>query len=300
MSNDSSADSDIPIEYRIFEIGVRESLGRIIAEATLSEDCTEHSMPVDIPEIQDLMDTIRKTQDKIPKKGILRKATIERIKALTMVEEMLPDVEKLLLMTSDFYAVNREIILDLRAEYHPDCHDSLEESETPELSEKEESKKSKALGKIRDAYKVVKGVLDYDPTKHPEPVKDLKVEIGSEYFKKLTERVEKDTILDYISTLFSTVRSVSELAQMDTEELSSLEKWLLQKGEAKLMPYVTDQLNRAIYSYTMNSNLVSGVVDTLLGIIDLEDLTLVDESLTWLENTTTYAVDSLYENPTGE
>lgn len=300
MSSTYSRDSGVPVEYLMFELGLREGLGRKMADVVLGTKCCGNleELPEELPELERIAGYLQMAQEKkLPGSKLAKGALRLGKKALHMVsraadplEKLLPDAERLITLTGEFYKAHRTVIYKLREQYTgrdvpKESPEAPDEQAGEAQEEKDEPLSLATLLKRAIRSRKKKG-------QEPELAKDIQVEIGKRYFTELTSLVEKDTLLDYVSIVFKAMRTASSLMQLPAEEMTWLEKLALKKGES----VAKGMVGQLLYIYTSDSTLVASFIETVLGLFDIQDPEVVEEGIAWLEGGITHLVTSLYED----
>ncbi len=298
MSSTYSMDSGVPVEYLLFELGLREGLGRMMADVVLGTKCCGNlaELPEELPNLERIAGYLQMAQEKKPysklAKGAIRlgkKVLHKMSRAADPLEKLLPDAEYLITLTGELYKAHRTVIYKLREQYKgrdaaKEFQEALDEQAETMPEEKDEPLSLVTL--VRDAIGSGK-----KKGQEPELAKDPQVEIGNQYFRELTSVVEKDTLLEYVSVIFKIMRTASSLMQLQPEGLTWLEKLALKKGESA----AREVIGQLLYIYTSDSVLVASFLETVLGLFDIHDPEVVEEGITWLEGGITHLVTSLYE-----
>lgn len=298
MSSSYSGNSGVPVEYLMFELGLREGLGRRMADVVLGTKCCGNlaELPEELPGLERAVGYLQMAQEKklpdskLAKRAIRlgKKALHKLSKATDPVEKLLPDAERLITMTGEFYKAHRTVIYRLREQYKgsPACKEmpeTLDRQAEPE--EKDEQLSLATLLRNALGQRKKRG-------QEPELAKNLQAEIGNRYFKEFASLVDKDMMLDYVSVIFRAMRTASSLMQLPPEELTWLEKLILKKGE----PTAKGMVEQLLYIYTSDSALVASFIQTVLGLFDIQDPEVVKEGIAWLEGGIAHLVTSLYED----
>lgn len=300
MSSTYSRDSGVPVEYLMFELGLREGLGRKMADVVLGTKCCGNlsELPEELPELERIAGYLQMAQEKkLPDSKLVKGALRLGKKALHMVsraadplEKLLPDAERLITLTGELYKAHRTVIYKLREQYTG----RDVPTEDPEVPDEQAGEAQEEKDEQLSLATLLRNALGSRKKKGQEPelAKDLQVEIGKRYFTELTSLVEKDTLLDYVSIVFKAMRTASSLMQLPAEEMTWLEKLALKKGES----VAKGMVGQLLYIYTSDSTLVASFLETVLGLFDVQDPEVVEEGIAWLEGGITHLVTSLYED----
>lgn len=300
MSSTYSRDSGVPVEYLMFELGLREGLGRKMADVVLGTKCCGNlsELPEELPELERIAGYLQMAQEKkLPDSKLAKGALRLGKKALHMVsraadplEKLLPDAERLITLTGELYKAHRIVIYKLREQYTG----RDVPTEDPEVPDEQAGEAQEEKDEQLSLATLLRNALGSRKKKGQEPelAKDLQVEIGKRYFTELTSLVEKDTLLDYVSIVFKAMRTASSLMQLPAEEMTWLEKLALKKGES----VAKGMVGQLLYIYTSDSTLVASFLETVLGLFDVQDPVVVEEGIAWLEGGITHLVTSLYED----
>lgn len=298
MSSTYSRDSGVPVEYLMFELGLREGLGRKMADVVLGTKCCGNlsELPEELPELERIAGYLQMAQEKkLPDSKLAKGALRLGKKALHMVsraadplEKLLPDAERLITLTGELYKAHRTVIYKLREQYTG----RDVPTEGPEAPDEQAGEAQEEKDEQLSLATLLRNALGSRKKKRQEPelAKDLQVEIGKRYFTELTSLVEKDTLLDYVSIVFKAMRTASSLMQLPAEEMTWLEKLALKKGES----VAKGMVGQLLYIYTSDSTLVASFLETVLGLFDVQDPEVVEEGIAWLEGGITHLVTSLY------
>ena len=286
-SMDSDNNRDVPVEYLLFELALREGLGRKMADVAFGSKCCGNvpELPEELPKLDEIANYIKIFRVRIPK--IVKRGLGLVSRAVAPAEELAPEVERLIDMTGELYKAHRTAIYRLREQY-PEGYAVTETLEEYVAKMRPKEEESSTLGKLLSM--VTGSKKNREP--RPEPIKDIQIEVGNQYFTEFTSLVEKEMLLEYISTAFKVVRIASTLMQLPPEELKWIDRVFVKRGEVAAREKVED----LIYTYTSDSSLVSSFIETVVRLFDIKDPKIVEEGAAWLEGAVTYTVTALYED----